>query len=325
MTKASVITTEMVNIRVAKILELSINPDTDFELTLMIKQLSNWSKAKRRQVFRGVLKKLIGGSSSNWHSPVTAYLKTIEVHQWSVNTDFIKYNALNRVIKIIKQMEEKERFIPEKVFTLNKIPLHFFGNDPEVIEYLISKNIMVLSKNLKISSGDASLLKTAIQSIQFLRYDLANIKNTYIKLNLNPFILLDANKMKLIVAIRIMKNMNIIADYFQEMELNAAEKSFLNSCVQILFKTLGELNKPFFRLARYSSKASILVVNERISKHLDHKLLTEEEAFSLSVRIEADLMNTANKIYKLLNEQETTIVSDVETSFNPYTITVAIR
>ena len=330
--KPSDITPEMVKVRINKILELAVKSGTDFELILTIKQLSNWSKAKRRQVFRGVLKKLIEGNSNTWDSYITNYLREKNIRTWYINTDIIAQRALKRVITVIQEMEKNNRFIPEKVFTINRVPLHFFANDPEIIEYLIKKNIIVFSHSIHATSENSSSLTRQIQYIHNTHHNLNPIKDLFIDLGINPYIVMDFNKMKLIIAARVIRNINILLDIFEKMnstnsvgssEFNNNQAVFLNAMLQILYKLSSDLNKPLFRLVRCNSRPSIDIIQKKVEILLETKLMTEEEASEVVRTLHRDSRETSLRIQNILGKSRGN-KNNKEIDFNPYAVSLAI-
>jgi hypothetical protein len=161
--KPSSITKEMVIGRSSMILD-SLVENNNLKLKLSIKQLSNWSAAKRKQVFRQVFLNLISGR--NFWGVTQKYIrKNYNIPYWSLPLNVIQNTLVERFVNEIKEMEKASRFIPEKVITLSNINNGLLLINPDTFKYLIDNNIWVISDSLSLNSFHGHLVINEIKNL----------------------------------------------------------------------------------------------------------------------------------------------------------------
>jgi hypothetical protein len=182
--KPSDITKEMVEERSKIIIEALIENNI-LKLNLAIKQLANWSAAKRKQVFRKTFLQLIGGRQ--YWQPLARTLKAnYYVDYWASPLDITMNTLLERFVSEIRKLEETSRFIPEKVLTLSSVSLRILNMDANTFKYLIDKKIWIIGNSLKLTSFIANF------SISLIFNSLGSFPNFFLKTLPNfilPFLL----------------------------------------------------------------------------------------------------------------------------------------
>jgi len=329
--KPSDITPLMVKNRITLILKLATQIGTDFELNLAIRQLSNWSKAKRRQVFRGILllatRTKDGRYSSN--NPITLLLKENNLRPWRINVNLIYQRALNRILDNIRLMENNERFIPEKVFTVNSIKIAHLLIEPENIEYLIKNNIMVLSESIKPIATNQNGFSLFMSHLRYMEStEIKTHSDFYKSLGLNTDLIFDLNKMKLIGITRILNNIQTIIQYYKNKDvLNAKEKFFLNSLVVFIYRVAKDLQLANQKVLSYININDIERTNKAITKELNLKLLSNEDVFNYmpNLLLKINEINTDLIPLTMVHQNETEREEIKLKDFDPENISFALN
>jgi len=142
---------EEVKSRILAINEALLSNDT-FQFNILMQQLSNWTVAKRRQAFRGVLKFLLTGSNINRHAPSREFAAGFNIPHYSMDSYNWQRKMLNTFIRKIKSMNSNNRFMPEKVLTITKLPNSLYRLDHNDLVYLLDSNILQLSTSFSLAT-----------------------------------------------------------------------------------------------------------------------------------------------------------------------------
>jgi len=319
------ITPEIVQERINKIIELSVQPNTDFELTLVMKQLSNWSQAKRRQVFRGVLKFLLTKTGYTYNGFQEKILISRGSKPWCYNINTFRQRALERIVKLIQVMAEEKRFILEKVLTISKVNSLFFTHDPKIINYLFKNNIVIIGNKFNVAGENTRHLKKSTDHLPWITGDLQKHYDILVEWNLNPNILMDPKKFQMIIASRIIKNIQIFSDIISNMQLSDEFcKNQLIGFIQILSNLNLELNLPIEKIM--SKPASIYEIFEKKIKKLNIDLITEEDMKPIKQQVLDDLLKVLSDILSnILSKTQDISKLSKDFKFNPYEVSLAIR
>jgi len=198
--------------RTKHILSSLVKNDTML-LKLYIRQSSNWTVAKRRQLFRAVFKTLFGDAVVLIHNELRQ--TQIRTNLYSISSGYIKSRLMNSFIKEIIFLDKLDKFMPEKVYTLKDIGLTNLNINPQLFKYLIKNKIIILSKSLMVSNiNNTSILgNLPFRYYQFKsNMSLDSAFEIYKFIGLDPDKRLDTKKEILILLYAFYHNIKVIIE-----------------------------------------------------------------------------------------------------------------
>jgi hypothetical protein len=316
--KPSEITKGMVFERARHIIDSALQNDK-FQLALGVKQLANWSKAKRRQTFRLVIKNLIGGRQ--YWGRLSAIIKPLGINYWHIQTDIVINDALTRFVREVQKMEESERFMPEKVITISNLNTNLFLSEPETLEYLLKNNIMVLSDSLRIKGSTNKLTTNVVRNISYSIHNLPAVLKFYTSLNLNTDVLLDPRKLGVKTGYNIQKNIELISDILLKKEnaktsiISRENIEKLSHICSTTMKDMGnDFEKIFFKTLRMMDRKTY---QSNVSEYIEN-FASQADVEATAHQTIVKLHQMSGELNKFLFEEDIKITgSGTEIIFNP--------
>ena len=279
------ITTIDVNARSEAILNSLVNA-SDFEFNILLKQLSNWTPAKRRQTFRIIFKKLFTEIQSFQWEYLDKSLRQHNLHWYSMKTDFIIVKMLDKFINGIMRMDENERFVPEKVYTLPRLNIDMLLIDPKLLNYLLVNNIIVLGTKFSISGSGYQPLHTNMRTFRYQSRDFKQAEKVYKGYGMDTDIIFNPTKTHLIIMSRVMENLNNIFSFtiINDNEMTPRNIQLYQQITTIFRNLIQSAELPLSKLAN-SSKADW----EKILKNVQNE-------YPDCLMLEAEFMHSNNRL-----------------------------
>lgn len=205
------ITPAMVAQRVDGILK-SLVAQNELEFNLLMLQLSNWTPAKRKQVFRKIFEALMTkGYSFDWEYMRTA-VQARGLNTWGISTSTLRLKLLDKFVDKVREMDAKERFSPEKVYTLSKLHTKMLGMTPGTLKYLLDNDIVVIGAKFKLKAVKFLQLRSDIRAFRYLDRNHDKIAKLYQDYDINMSIGLNPQKYLLKGISNTGRNLNMVMD-----------------------------------------------------------------------------------------------------------------
>ena len=310
--KSSDISPAMVEERIDKILKALVDP-SGFEFNILLLQLSNWPKAKRRQTFRGLFKTLLLSSGSFGWRILGPKLRERGIGYYSLHQDVVINNLFNKLVKKIMTMDVNDRFIPEKVFTIPYLSLKTLGIEPDVFKYLLDKKIIILGSSFHVKTGQSLPDHQAIRLFRYMKHNLPAVSKAYDEYGLDKEIMFNPEKLKLTLASTMVINIEtiILLIIGDKTEVNIKDSSILKS----FYAILADITNSLVGInARYIGMNQVDYANIR-------KLLSEErgtpdmleDIYSISCnKIDDKIKDIQSKILSITNKDFKTLAVDYD-------------
>jgi hypothetical protein len=312
--KPSDITKEMVEERSKIIIEALIENNT-LKLNLAIKQLANWSAAKRKQVFRKTFLQLIGGRQ--YWQPLARTLKAnYYVDYWASPLDITMNTLLERFVSEIRKLEETSRFIPEKVLTLSSVSLRILNMDANTFKYLIDKKIWIIGNSLKLTSFQQHNVVNDVHALGWTFREHTRFFNFIKDKNFDLDLFTDPIKFSTVLFYNEFHNISTIANVLLEKaENNRTLTTILNlekiakKCQSVVKDLQLNMRKEFrdrIDIKKYNS-----FLNERDKMGLNEGLKREDVAKILQ-EITIEYLKLNQKINTFLYSEQPVILETAE-------------
>jgi len=317
--KLETITPEMVKSRINLILR-SLAKSVDFEFNMLLLQTANWPKAKRRQVFRAILKTLMTENQSYTWRMLSPVLRQNNVASYGCHSHIITAKLFDKFVSKVMEMEKNSRFMPEKVFTLPKLNTKILMVEPTMLKYLFDNNILVLGESFEWTSINI-LPTTENQTVyRYIKTNLQNVAKIYDTYSLNKEIVFSPQKLQLTVAARMIQNINIISGIIINKERMTANNRRILTDSLILLKNLNlNINMDLQKIMRGSNYEmnQVLAALKSVRKEED---MSDPEYFKVKTQIEFSLFDVQKAIKEKLGEdtQEKLVEFEGE-AFDPFT------
>jgi len=311
------ITKEMVEERVNHICH-SLYTANDFTLTLNIKQTANWPKDKRRQLFRAVFQIFL--KTKTWgNNSYTIYLRKKNIDYWYYPISIAQLYFLKKFLDEVISLEKNGRFMPEKVLTLNSMPLSLLMIESEVLTYLIDRDIIRFGKSFKITASSKNPVETIFYEVvrgidsTIARNTLEEISKHGINLN----ILFTKDKFFLKTLYNIGKNIDIISDYIVKEGEVSERRHVLQSFAISLLTFSKDLETFNGKLNTYNADSyfeTLKKTSANLGIEIDTEALPEKIFENNKKKIISDFGKLIRKLYELLDTEEELTLT---TGFDP--------
>lgn len=310
--KASDITPDMVQTRIEDILK-ALADSSDFQFNLLVLQLANWPKAKRRQTFRGVFKVLLsGGYTFGWRM-LGPKLRAKGISFYNVHNEILINELFTKFVNKIRHMEKNARFIPEKVYTIPSLNLKMLQLEPEILDYLLRNNIIVIGEGFSLKKGNSLPTNNALYTLRYMRHNIKQVLEVYQEYGLDHNILLNPDKLQLMILYRIMKNIDILATHIVGNQEKITGRDFLavNDCMRVLTSIEGELDtSPNAQLG--SNKVEKTKTRESLEEAIGSKALSKEAIMIARNEIAKEIEEIQNRFAPILGREILEVSKDFD-------------
>jgi hypothetical protein len=316
--KPSEITKEMIVGRADLIIDAALRKDS-FQLALGVKQLSNWSKAKRRQTFRLVLKSLLGGR--NYWGKLSNIIRPLGISYWHIQADIVINEALARFVKQIQELEKTDRFMPEKTLTISSLNVNLFLGEPEVLEYLFDNNILVLSDKIQIKGANFKMTTNIVSNISLSIHNFQNVINYYKSLNMNTDVLLDPRKLGVKISYNIQKNTRIVSKLLLEKgnaRTSAIARENIEKIAALCSNTMKELAGDYLNVLIKSFRSTRIQTYKELASPYINTFISQADVEAASHDIIIELHKLSIELHDFLFSETIQISNpNMEIVFDP--------
>lgn len=322
--KSPAVTKEMINGRISSILHALVNQN-DFEFNMLMLQLSNWTVAKRKQIFRAILQNLISKTGSFEWEYLNPFLKQYGANYYSVHSNNLRSKALDKFVAKVKEMDKNERFSPEKVYTVSHLNLKIVALTPDSLRYLLENNILVLGETFRIRAANDTGIKGNLRTFHYATRNTKTITDVYKAAGLNMDIMTCPKRFHLVQVANITQNLQTIANTLikDRKNLTQHEISVIVQINSLMGQVIKDLDEPVERMM-YGGQKSWNLIIEELNKIPDRTAISEEEYQAVKAKMRLDLMKIIREGNELVHAQNLPEPVNVDTSmmFDPYNAVV---